>query len=110
MYIGTTMIYENTGICFTAGAFQNHAWDKFIVAPFIGSGSPVDQTMMVRNLKLYDGLGAEIIEPPAGAELVGDWSSVYAWDSTTPVDSNYLKFYGDGHIKIGGNGHFKVLP
>ena len=113
MWMNDTLTYESTATIFTAGAFAYSAWDKFLLAPYIEQGSPINQYCYVRNLKIYDGMGEDFDPgplPPAGTELLGDWSNTIEWDDTTPVDSNFIKFHGDGHIKIGGNGHFKVLP
>jgi len=45
-----TPVIDRHDVLFRTGARANLAFAQFIIGPYIGSGSPVDQTMWVDNL------------------------------------------------------------
>ena len=50
-----TLIIDRHDILFRTGAHPTLQFSQFIIAPYIGDGSPVDQSMFVDNLKVATG-------------------------------------------------------
>lgn len=50
-----TLIIDRHDILFRTGAHANLQFSQFLIAPYIGDGSPVDQSMFVDNLKVATG-------------------------------------------------------
>jgi uncharacterized protein YjdB len=50
-----TLIIDRHDILFRTGAHPTLQFSQFIIAPYIGDGSPVDQSMFVDNLKIATG-------------------------------------------------------
>jgi len=49
------LIIDRHDILFRTGAHANLMFDKFIIAPYIGDGSPVDQYMWIDNVRVGSG-------------------------------------------------------
>lgn len=47
-----SLIIERTNIIMRTGQYPNMKFNQFLIAPWIGDGSPVDQTMWVDNLRV----------------------------------------------------------
>ena len=86
MYVNKELVFFSDEVLYRAGNFPNTRWDKIAFAPFISGGSPIDQTMWIRNAKVYHG---EMIYPTIG-------------------DSSIL-FGGNGELTVGGNGFFRTI-
>jgi len=50
-----TLIIDRHDIMFRTGAHPNLQFSQFLIAPYIGDGSPVDQSMWVDNLRVATG-------------------------------------------------------
>jgi hypothetical protein len=50
-----TLIIDRHDILFRTGAHPTLQFNQFLIAPFIGDGSPVDQSMWVDNLRIATG-------------------------------------------------------
>jgi hypothetical protein len=50
-----TLIIDRHDVVFRAGARTSFNFAQFVIGPYIGIGSPVDQTMWVDNLTLTTG-------------------------------------------------------
>jgi hypothetical protein len=50
-----TLILDRHDILFRTGAHATLQFNQFIIAPYIGDGSPVDQSMFIDNLKVGTG-------------------------------------------------------
>lgn len=55
VWVGDTLAIEDTGMIFAANAYATTSWDKVVLAPWIGDGSPKAQAMWIDELKVYDG-------------------------------------------------------
>jgi hypothetical protein len=55
VWIGDTLAIEDTAMMYAANAHADTEWDKIVFAPYIGNGSPKNQTMWIDELKVYDG-------------------------------------------------------
>ena len=49
-WLNGTLIINRTDVLFRTGARPNIQFNKLLIAPYIGSGSPVDQSMYIDNL------------------------------------------------------------
>jgi len=50
-----TLIFDRHDILFRTGAHPTLQFNQFLIAPYIGDGSPVDQSMWVDNLRVATG-------------------------------------------------------
>ena len=50
-----TLIIDRHDILFRTGARANLQFSQLLIAPYIGDGSPVDQSMWVDNLRIGTG-------------------------------------------------------
>jgi hypothetical protein len=64
-----SLIIERTNIIMRTGQYPNMKFNQFLIAPWIGDGSPVDQTMWVDNLTV------ETTRPESGISVGGQSSS-----------------------------------
>lgn len=64
------LIIERTNVILRTAQHPNMQWNQFMIAPWIGDGSPVDQTMWVDNLSVETTRpGADTIPPAAPTNL-----------------------------------------
>jgi len=49
------LVIEHTDVLLRTGAHPNMKFNQFMIAPYIGDGSPVDQTMWVDDLTVATG-------------------------------------------------------
>jgi hypothetical protein len=54
-WINGTVIIDRHDILFRTGAHPDLQFSQFLIAPYIGDGSPVDQSMFVDNLRVATG-------------------------------------------------------
>jgi hypothetical protein len=54
-WVAGELVVERTQVLMRTGAHPEMAFDQFLVAPYIGDGSPVDQTMWVDDLEVSVG-------------------------------------------------------
>jgi hypothetical protein len=47
-----TLIFDRHDILFRTGAHPTLQFNQFLIAPYIGDGSPADQSMFIDNLRL----------------------------------------------------------
>ena len=47
-----TLIFDRHDILYRTGAHPTLQFNQFLIAPYIGDGSPVDQSMFIDNLRL----------------------------------------------------------
>jgi hypothetical protein len=50
-----TLVIDRHDILYRTGARPNLQFSQFLIAPYIGDGSPVDQSMFIDNLRLATG-------------------------------------------------------
>jgi hypothetical protein len=50
-----TLIIDRHDIMFRTGAHPTLQFNQFLIAPYMGDGSPVDQTFFVDNLRVATG-------------------------------------------------------
>jgi len=53
LWVGDQLAIESTTVLYAAGAYQGTTWNKVVLAPYIGDGSPVTQTMRLDELSIY---------------------------------------------------------
>jgi hypothetical protein len=90
-----TLIIEHTNALMRTGANPDMKWNQFLMAPYIGDGSPVDQSMWVDDLRIAsdrlvvdnDGDGmpddweiAHGLDPNDGGDAVIDWDGDRFWN------------------------------
>lgn len=83
VWVGDELAIDSDTVLYAAGAYQTTAWDKVVLAPYIGDGSPSDQTMRLDELSIYEVAGST----PATGRL----------RTSTGV---FLRAYGGGHIGV----------
>jgi hypothetical protein len=49
------LILDRHDILFRTGAHPTLQFNQFMIAPYIGDGSPIDQSMFIDNLKVGTG-------------------------------------------------------
>jgi hypothetical protein len=49
-WVDGQIVIEHTNVLLRTGAHASMQFNQFLIAPYIGVGSPVDQTMWVDNL------------------------------------------------------------
>jgi len=52
VWVGDQLAINSTQVLYSAGAYQSTAWDKIVLAPYIGDGSPINQTMRLDELTI----------------------------------------------------------
>ena len=69
-YCLTARYHRRTNVILRTAQHPNMQWNQFMIAPWIGDGSPVDQTMWVDNLSVETTRpGADTIPPAAPTNL-----------------------------------------
>ena len=53
LWVGDKLAIESTNVLFAAGAHEGATWDKIALAPWIGDGSPIAQSMWLDELSLW---------------------------------------------------------
>ena len=53
VWVGDNLAISSEQVLYAAGSYQDTAWDKVVLAPYIGSGSPIEQTMRLDELSIY---------------------------------------------------------
>lgn len=72
LWVDDQLAIESTGVHYATGAYADTKWDKIMLAPWIGDGSPVNQTMWLDELKIWsvlDSGGSSVVEPPPMLQL-----------------------------------------
>ena len=87
IWINDTLAFELDEFMFAAGNFHDTKWDKIAYAPFMGNGSPVHQTMWIKELTIYEGTPEEDEQPIPIPDLdiiwdSDDWSVDVFYDGT----------------------------
>ena len=54
LWVGDQLAISSDTVLYAAGAYQSTAWDKIVLAPYIGDGSPALQTMRLDELAVYE--------------------------------------------------------
>lgn len=72
-WLDGTLLIDQSNVIFRTGANPNLTFDKFVMAPYIGDGSPVDQKFWIDNLTLAtsrtSSSGTETAPPDAPQNL-----------------------------------------
>jgi hypothetical protein len=79
-----TLIIDHDNVIMRTGANSDMKWNQFLIAPYIGDGSPVDQTMWVDDLRIRSS------RPLADNDHDGmpdDWEIAYGLDSANATDA-----------------------
>ncbi|MDZ7697234.1 MAG: hypothetical protein U5R49_10035 [Deltaproteobacteria bacterium] len=56
-------ILDKNNILLRTGAHPNMKFNQMLIAPYIGDGSPVEQTIWIENLTVANGRGIPNIKP-----------------------------------------------
>jgi hypothetical protein len=68
--VATTLLIERTNVILRTAQHPTMQWNQFMIAPWIGDGSPVDQTMWVDNLSVETTRpGGDTLAPAAPTNL-----------------------------------------
>jgi hypothetical protein len=63
-------VLDHRDVVFRTGENFDMKFNQFVIAPWIGDGSPVDQTFWVDNLTVSTGPSQSQISPPTGLQVV----------------------------------------
>lgn len=74
MWINDELAIDKSTVLYATNYYNATEWDKIILAPWIGDGSPIVQTMWLDEFKIYDNLivGGDTIAPnsPTGLNVL----------------------------------------
>src|SRR4030095_9860153 len=73
-----------TNVIIRTGANPDMKWNQFLIAPYIGDGSPVDQSMWVDNLLVAT---SRVIADTDGDGMPDDWEIANGLGPTDPTDA-----------------------
>lgn len=54
LWVGDQLAISSEQVLYAAGAYQSTTWNKVVLAPYIGDGSPISQTMYFDELAIYE--------------------------------------------------------
>ena len=74
VWVNDSLAVEQTSVLYASGDYASTLWDKIIIAPWIGDGSPISQSMWLDELKVYDGIPSSSISAPSGLRVVGGFT------------------------------------
>jgi hypothetical protein len=66
LWVNSQLAIDSTGVLFSAGSYEGSTWDKVILGPWIGDGSPLTQTMWLDELSIWtvsSSSSSTVIEP-----------------------------------------------
>lgn len=78
------LIIEHTNVIMRTGAHPDMKWNQLLVAPYIGDGSPVDQTMWVDDLQITT---TRPVADNDGDGLPDEWEIANGLDSKDSTDA-----------------------
>ena len=78
------LIIEHTNVIMRTGANPAMKWNQFLIAPYIGDGSPIDQTMWVDDLRLSS---SRILTDNDNDQIPDDWEIAHELDPNNPADA-----------------------
>ena len=65
LWVDSQLAIESTSVMYAAGAHSDTQWNRVVLAPWIGSGSPVNQTMWLDELRIWSVIdGPPTLLPP----------------------------------------------
>ncbi|BBO67258.1 hypothetical protein DSCA_11880 [Desulfosarcina alkanivorans] len=71
LWVNDSLAIDSNTVLYAAGAYEGATWDKLALAPWIGDGSPVNQTMWLDELSIWSVQDTgNTIDPPSGVTLV----------------------------------------
>lgn len=80
MWLNSTLVAEYNNLVFRTGVYPSLAFDQIILSPYIGVGSPVNQTFYIDELYVYDNLARDPPNPPPDP---GTWTTRGAAGNST---------------------------
>jgi hypothetical protein len=86
-----TLIIDHTNVLMRTGANPDMKWNQFLMAPYIGDGSPVDQTMWVDDLLITS---ERSFADSDSDGIPDDWEIAHGLD---PTDARDAVTDRDGH-------------
>ncbi|MBC2714608.1 MAG: hypothetical protein HF978_04795 [Desulfobacteraceae bacterium] len=63
------IIINHNDVVLRTGQHPDMKFNQFLIAPWIGDGSPVDQTMWIDELTVATGRSVDILTPPSGLQI-----------------------------------------
>ncbi len=78
------LVFEYTNVLMRTGVNADMKWNQFLVAPYIGDGSPIDQTMWVDDLRVST---ARLLADNDNDKMPDDWETANALNPTDPTDA-----------------------
>jgi hypothetical protein len=64
-WIDGVLWLDKNNIVYRTNQDATKEWDKVVLAPYIGDGSPITQTMWIDELRIYDGVPGGDTTPPS---------------------------------------------
>jgi hypothetical protein len=78
------LIIEHTNVLMRTGANPDMKWNQFLIAPYIGDGSPVDQTMWLDDLRIST---SRLVADNDNDKMPDDWEVANRLDPEDPTDA-----------------------
>ena len=69
VWVGDKLAIESTTVLYATNAYSDTAWNKLVLAPYIGDGSPTNQTMWLDELSVR-AINPGAPTPPTGLRLI----------------------------------------
>jgi hypothetical protein len=69
-WLDGAIIIDQSNVIFRTGANSNLAFNQFVIAPYIGDGSPVDQKFWIDNLTLATSRVTDLVPPAPPQNLM----------------------------------------
>lgn len=90
------LLIESTNVILRTGANADMKWNQFMIAPYIGDGSPVDQAMWVDDLRITT---TRLVADVDGDKMPDDWEVEHELDARNPADASE-DADGDGFVNL----------
>jgi hypothetical protein len=78
------LLIERTNVLMRTAINADMKWNQFLIAPYIGDGSPVDQTMWIDDLRITS---ARLLADTDNDKMPDDWEMANSLDRFDPADA-----------------------
>lgn len=71
MWVDGSQVINHTDVLYRTNQDATKKWHQFVIAPYIGDGSPITQSFYIDSLTVYDGIPSAIIPGLTGVTTSG---------------------------------------